>query len=78
MKEQEEEETRLTRLVDDRRERLTERISQLQRHRGAILAAPPWDGELLPSVAETEDKAKELIKEITPDDSDGESGALRT
>ena len=49
----------------------------MQRQRGAILAAPPWDGELLPSVAETEDKAKELIKEITPDDSDGESGALR-
>ena len=77
VKEQGEEETRLARLVDDRRERLTERISQLQRQRGAILAAPPWDGELVPSIAETEDKAKELIKEITPDDSDRESGAMR-
>ena len=77
VKEQEEEEARLTRLVDDRRERLTDRISQLERQRGVIIAAPPWDGDLLPSIAETEDKAKELIKEITPDDSDGESGALR-
>ena len=77
VKEQEEEETRLAKLVDDRRERLTDRISQLQRQRGAILEAPPWDGDLLPSVAETEDKAKELIKEITPDGPDGEASAMR-
>ena len=77
VKEQEEEENRLSKLVDDRRERLTDRISQLQRQRGAILEAPPWDNELLPSVAETEEKAKQLIKEITGNDSDGESGAMR-
>ena len=77
VKEQGEEETRLARLVDDRRDRLAERISQLQRQRGAILAAPAWDGELLPSIAETEDKAKDLIKEMTPDEADGESGAMR-
>ena len=49
----------------------------MQRQRGAILEAPPWDGELLPSIAETEDKAKELIKEITPADPDGETSAMR-
>ena len=77
VKEQEEEEARLTRLVDERRERLTDRISELERQRGVILAAPPWDGELHPSIADTEDKAKELTGEITPDDWDGEFGTLR-
>ena len=76
VKEQEEEEARLTRLVDDRRDRLTDRISQLERQRGAILAAPPWDGDLPPSIAETEQKAKGLIKEIAPDELDDESSAL--
>ncbi len=76
VKEQEEEENRLAKLVDDRRERLTERISQLERQRGAILEAQPWDGDLIPSVAETEDKAQVLIKEITLDDPDGETSAM--
>ena len=77
VKEQEEEEARLTKLVDEKRERLTERISELERQRGVILNVPPWGGGLNPSIADTEDKAKELIREITPDDSDEESGALR-
>ena len=73
VKEQEEEESRLARLVDERRERLTIRISELEQRRGRILAAPPWDGELHPSIAETEDKARDLIREITPDDPDVDS-----
>ena len=76
VKEQEEEEARLTRLVDEKRERLTYRISELERQRGAILVAPPWQGELYPSIAETEDKAKELIKDIAPDVSEAESNSL--
>lgn len=76
MKEQEDEEARLTGLVGERRDRLTNRISELERQRGMILTAPPWQGELHPSIAETEDKAKELIKEITPDDENDEPGAL--
>ncbi len=75
-KEQEEEENRLTSLVDDRRGRLTDRISELERQRRLILAAPPWDGELQPSIAETERKAKELIAEIVPAQSDQEVDAL--
>ena len=75
-REQEEEENRLTSLVDDRRGKLTDRISELERQRGLILAAPPWDGELQPSIAETERKAKELIAEIVPAQSDEEVGTL--
>ena len=75
-REQEEEENRLTSLVDDRRGRLTDRISDLERQRGLILGAPPWEGELQPSIAETERKAKELIAEIAPAQSVEELGAL--
>ena len=63
---QEDEENRLTGLVDDRRGKLTDRISELERQRGLILAAPPWDGALQPSIAETERKAKKLLAEVAP------------
>ena len=76
LKEQEEEETRLTRQVDDKRATLSDRIAELERQRGLILATPPWDSEFQPSIADTECKAKELIAEIVPAQSDQESVSL--
>ena len=73
VKEQEDQENTLTKRVDERRGRLNDRIAELERQRGQITAAPPWDSELPPSIADTESKAKELIAEIAPAQSDQES-----
>ena len=72
LKEQEYEENRLDKLVGERRAALSDRIDELERRRGLILATPPWDSEFQPSIAETEHKAKQLIAEISPDQSDHE------
>ena len=64
VKEQEDEEASLDGLVSDARKRVDERIAELERRRGHILDSPPWDGERLPSIADTESKAKALIQKI--------------
>ena len=76
LKEQEDEETRLEKLVNDKRDMLSDRITELERQRGRILATPPWDSELQPSIADTERKARELTAEIAPAQSDQESAPL--
>ena len=64
VKEQEDEEASLDGLVSAARKRVDERIEELERRRGHILDSPPWDGERLPSIADTESKAKALIQKI--------------
>ena len=76
LKGQEEEENRLTKLVDDRSAALSSQIADLERQRGRMLEAPPWDSELQPSIADTERKARGLIEEIAPAQSDLESVPL--
>ena len=76
LKGQEEEEARLAKLVDDRSAALSSQIANLERQRGRILEAPPWDSELQPSIADTERKARELIEEIAPAQPDQESVSL--
>ncbi len=47
-------------------------ISERTRQRGYILSSPPWGSDQSPSTAESENKARDLIKEITgkqPDES---------
>ena len=64
VKEQEDEEAILATRVDERRGQLTDRIAALERRRDLILAAPPWEGDLQPSIADTESMTKALIREI--------------
>ena len=45
-------------------------IANLERQRGTILDAPPWDDNHMPSVAETENKVRRLITDITGEDPD--------
>ncbi len=47
------------------RDEVDRNVAHLEHQRGIILNAPPWDGNHVPSVAETENKVRGLIKEIT-------------
>ena len=69
VQEQKEEETRLDGLVSEARKRVDGQIADLERRRGRILASPPWDGDLPPSIADTESKANELIGKIATSES---------
>ena len=64
VQEQEDEESSLDALVSDARRRIDSRITELERRRGRILAAPPWGGDLQPSRQDTETKAQNLIRRI--------------
>ena len=44
--------------------RIDDQIIQLEHRRGRVLAAPPWDGDQPPTVAESEKKATALIETI--------------
>ncbi len=57
----------LTDVSDD----IDRNVASLEKQRGSILDAPPWESDHPPPVAETEKKVRELITEITgkaPDD----------
>ena len=69
VEEQEIEENHLDERLSDMRRRLDGRIAEFERRRGTILESPPWDGDLVPSAADTERKAKELIQKIRKSDS---------
>ena len=47
------------------RARVDDQINDLERHRGRILDAQPWDGDRSPTVTESQGKARTLINEIT-------------
>ena len=51
--------------LTDARSRIDNQIADLERQRGRILGAPPWEGTLQPSFATSESKARALIEEIT-------------
>ena len=54
------------------RQQLDKQIFDLTSQRGNILSLPPWDSGHPPSAAESENKARDLIKEVTgkqPDES---------
>jgi DNA repair exonuclease SbcCD ATPase subunit len=50
---------------DNVRDEVDKKVAYLERQRGIILISPPWDGGHVPSVAETENKVRVLITEIT-------------
>ena len=54
----------------DIRDEVDRNVANLERQRGIILKAPPWEGDHAPSVAETENKVRRLIVEITGRDPD--------
>lgn len=70
-------ETRLAENLTVARRNLDGEIETLERQRSTILGAPPWGNDLTPSVAQSENKARNLITEITAkepdDDLDGAS-----
>ena len=47
------------------RDEIDNQINELIRQRGYILSSPPWGNDRSPSAAESENKARDLIKEIT-------------
>ena len=51
--------------LSDIRDEVDRNITHLEHQRGIILNAPPWGGDHVPSVAETENKVRGLITEIT-------------
>ena len=64
VQDQKDDETALDGRVSDARKQLDGRVADLERQRGRILESPPWDGDLAPSIADTESKARELIGKI--------------
>ena len=52
------------------RSNINDRISEFEIQRGNILRLPPWGSNGPPSVAQSENKARDLIKEITRKPSD--------
>lgn len=58
-------EDKLGKDLDDIRDEVDKKVVHLERQRGIILNASPWDGDHVPSVAETENKVRGLITEIT-------------
>ena len=58
------------------RRNLDEGIETLERQRATILEAPPWGNEPMPSVAQSENKARNLITEITGEDLDEDLARL--
>ena len=56
--------------ITDARYKVDSELQGLERQRGAILGSPPWDSTRSPSVAESENKARELITEITGEEPD--------
>lgn len=73
---QAEEEATLDRLLSDVRKRLDGQVVEFERQRGQILASPPWDGNLAPSTAATERKARELIHDIWISETEIDLGQL--
>ncbi len=47
------------------RQKVDTQIGELNSRRGNILSSPPWDDDRTPSVADSENKARDLIIEIT-------------
>ena len=56
------------------RANVDDQINDLERHRGRILDAQPWDGDRSPTVAESQGKARSLISEIMGSDPDSSLG----
>ena len=64
-------ETNLAAKLTEARQNIDEKISRLERQRDVMVASPPWGDSQGPSIAESENKAREMIEEITgnpPDD----------
>ena len=58
-------EKNLDQRLTDARADIDKQIAVLARQRGTILRIPPWGGERQPTVSESENKVRVLIKEIT-------------
>ena len=64
LEQQTDEEASLDERVSEARKRLEGRVEELERQRGRILESPPWSSDRPPSIAETENKASELIQKM--------------
>lgn len=51
--------------IDEFQDEVDKQLDYLQRQRGLVLGAPPWEGDRVPSVAESEIKVRVLKAEIT-------------
>ena len=69
-------ETRLAENLTVARRNLDAEIETLERQRSTILGAPPWGNDPTPSVAQSENKARNLITEITGKEPDEELSGL--
>lgn len=72
VREQEDVQNALGQQITDESSAIDKRISDLESQRGIIVSASPWGGTAIPTVAESENKVRSLIVEITgrqPDDS---------
>ena len=67
-------EGRLEASLDMARARVDNQIIDLERHRGRILDAQPWDGDRSPTVTESQGKARTLISDIMGSDPDSSLG----
>ena len=65
LKTQELEETNLADKLTEARQNIDRDISQLERQRDGIVGSPPWGNSHVPSIAKSENKVREIIKEIT-------------
>ena len=63
--EQELAEKNLGEKLNDARSRIDNQIAYLESQRGRILNSQPWEGDLPPSSAQSEGKARAIIQEIT-------------
>ena len=59
------EETNLAAKLTETRQNIDEEISRLERQRDVMVGSPPWGDSHAPSIAESENKAREMIEEIT-------------
>ena len=51
--------------LTERRDQMDRQIDDFEKQRGRFLASPPWPGDHLPTVVDSETRARELIEEIT-------------
>ena len=51
--------------LTEHRDQIHRQAADLEERRGRILASPPWPGKRSPTVAESENRVRELIQELT-------------
>ena len=56
--------------LTDVRDRLNNQVSSIEKDRGIITSSPPWEGNLFPSLIQSENKVKDFIAEVSSNLSD--------